>query len=405
MRLLVYEFACGGGFAESIPSGVLCEGYGMLQTLCSVLKSAGHHVTTVLDERIFILQPCISADKIIPVKDFDSAKQAISNLSKQVDAVYVIAPETNSILQSLVQMIEQSGATSLNCPSQAIASVCDKAALQQSLARLGVAYPKTILGSTRDGSTDIKKIVNSQFSFPVIFKLQDGVSCEGLSIVKDEKQIDTAIAKIKKVSPSDHFLIQEYLQGPAVSVSLLSNGKEVLPLSLNKQDIVLAAGSAKSSYNGGLVPFDHPQRGKAFAVAQKVGASFGLKGYFGVDLVLTADGPVVVDVNPRLTTSYIGYNAIAEYDLAEALLNTILNGKLPTKSATDGYCCLSKLEITKPSKKIFQRILPMPEVISPPFLFKNNKKACALIACKENTSQKAQAKANEVKKRIIQMIG
>ena len=32
----------------------------------------------------------------------------------------------------------------------------------------------------------------------------------------------------------------------------------------------------------------------------------GLWGYFGVDLILSGGGPVVVDVNPRLTTSYAG---------------------------------------------------------------------------------------------------
>lgn len=32
----------------------------------------------------------------------------------------------------------------------------------------------------------------------------------------------------------------------------------------------------------------------------------GLEGLFGIDILLTAEGPVVVEVNPRLTTAYAG---------------------------------------------------------------------------------------------------
>nr|WP_269902909.1 ATP-grasp domain-containing protein [Xanthobacter dioxanivorans] len=32
----------------------------------------------------------------------------------------------------------------------------------------------------------------------------------------------------------------------------------------------------------------------------------GLAGIFGIDILLTPDGPVVVEVNPRLTTAYAG---------------------------------------------------------------------------------------------------
>jgi len=32
----------------------------------------------------------------------------------------------------------------------------------------------------------------------------------------------------------------------------------------------------------------------------------GLWGYVGIDLVDTADGPQVIEINPRLTTSYCG---------------------------------------------------------------------------------------------------
>jgi predicted ATP-grasp superfamily ATP-dependent carboligase len=44
-------------------------------------------------------------------------------------------------------------------------------------------------------------------------------------------------------------------------------------------------------------------RGLASAIAR---ALPGLWGYVGVDFIETENGPVVVDINPRVTTSYAG---------------------------------------------------------------------------------------------------
>jgi predicted ATP-grasp superfamily ATP-dependent carboligase len=47
------------------------------------------------------------------------------------------------------------------------------------------------------------------------------------------------------------------------------------------------------------------------------------RGYIGVDLVLGDDpggsGDAVIEINPRLTTSYIGLRAAAKCNLAEAM--------------------------------------------------------------------------------------
>ena len=45
--------------------------------------------------------------------------------------------------------------------------------------------------------------------------------------------------------------------------------------------------------------------------------------YVGVDLIVPADEhapPIVVEINPRLTTSYLGYRALAMDNLAERML-------------------------------------------------------------------------------------
>ena len=46
-------------------------------------------------------------------------------------------------------------------------------------------------------------------------------------------------------------------------------------------------------------------------------------GYVGIDMILGPDGPesdVVLELNPRLTTSYLGLRQLARGNLAEAML-------------------------------------------------------------------------------------
>ena len=53
-----------------------------------------------------------------------------------------------------------------------------------------------------------------------------------------------------------------------------------------------------------------------------VTAVSGLCGYVGVDLVLRGQDQVI-EINPRLTTSYVGLRALAKTNLAEAMLRTV----------------------------------------------------------------------------------
>jgi predicted ATP-grasp superfamily ATP-dependent carboligase len=58
----------------------------------------------------------------------------------------------------------------------------------------------------------------------------------------------------------------------------------------------------------------------------------GLWGYVGIDLILTSSGPVVLEVNPRLTTSYIGLRKSIGRNPAELVLS-LLEGNKSISSA------------------------------------------------------------------------
>ena len=77
-----------------------------------------------------------------------------------------------------------------------------------------------------------------------------------------------------------------------------------MALSTNSQSV---RASRQFSYRGGTTPLDHPlARLGVEAALRTCEAIPGLRGYIGVDLVLTQSEAVVIEVNPRLTTAYLG---------------------------------------------------------------------------------------------------
>ncbi len=83
-------------------------------------------------------------------------------------------------------------------------------------------------------------------------------------------------------------------------------------------------------YRGSRVPFDHRAKKRALELAcSAVNLIPGLGGYVGVDLVLGEDLVQLIEINPRLTTSYIGLRQVAQLNLAQVIWNASRNSALP----------------------------------------------------------------------------
>ena len=406
LKILLYEHVSGGGYAEqTMDLSVLSEGFGMLRCLAADFKAAGHEVTIFLDGRIARLNPPTAADRVIPVFHLHQAEALLADAAKTNDAVYVVAPETGQTLESLLRLVEESGKVSFNCEARAVHRVADKTFLYDSLKSRGLSTPETLIFDVGASVNQVKSTVRTDLAFPLVIKPADGVSCGGLSVACDGDQIGDAIVKATRESAAGRFVVQEYVHGDAASVSLLCTGTEASAISLNRQNLRLATPDADSSYVGGEVPFNHPLRQEALAAAEKVALSFpGLRGYVGVDLVLAEDKPFVVDVNARLTTSYIGLSRVAGFNVAEAIVTAVLKGKLPSRQEFTGFACFSKVELSKPPADAFQKAARIDGVISPPFSLDDHAKSISLVNGYGKSAAEAGLRFEEAKKRLLTII-
>ena len=399
MNLLIFEYVSGGGYANmKLSSSIISEAYGMIRSLISDCKAAENKVTTLLDSRIKNFNPPNEADKIVSISSPKELYAKLKEFSSRVDAVYVIAPESGQVLTKLVETVEAYGGTSLNCDNDAIKCVSNKMTTHETLKKRGLKVPETMLLDIHEKPESIRHSVK-ELDYPFVFKPLDGVSCEGLSIVRNSDEITGAVRKIARESMSTQFIAQKFFNGKAASVCVFSNGDEALSVTLNRQFVTLGSPNETSGYYGGAVPFKHKLEEKALRAAEKtVEGVSGLKGYVGVDMILTEDEPIIIEVNPRLTVSYIGLRKVVNINPAEAIIDAVTKRSLPKTLQLNGCAFFSKVKVPA-NPTILAESYKLKNVVSPPFLIEENT-ACALIATSSSSIRGAQSAFYRVKEQL-----
>jgi tyramine---L-glutamate ligase len=321
MRILVHEFASGGGLAGCrVPPSLAREGGAMLAALVADLAALGEHqIVTTNDPRF---QPPAASGVEVIVMDNPARTEQMDALIASVDAVWLIAPESGGTLERMAAHVERRKKIVLGSPAAAIRSAADKAHLPHLLAACDIAHPRTTM--LRRG--DDPELAACTIGYPLVVKPATGAGCRGVHRVRTARGLRPAIDSAWRLCGAEPLLLQEYVAGVPASVSLLADGQHAVALAVNGQSL---RGRFKLAYRGGVTPVDHPQVERATDAALCACRAFpGLRGYVGVDVVLTGSNAVVIEVNPRLTTAYLGVRAAVDDNLA-ALGLAACTGSLP----------------------------------------------------------------------------
>ena len=294
----------------------------------------GHEIVMTTDTRFTRrIPPGVDSVPVAGGFQASGASETIDALIDASDAVWLIAPETGRCLERLAARVERRGKTLLGSGAAAVRMAADKSRLPRRLARTCIGHPATaVLAQGVSAPTAARRI-----GYPVVVKPSRGAGCRGVRFVRHEQDLEAAIDAAHRAngtglglrsskSEGDPLVMQGYVRGQAASVSLLADGRRAVPLAVNAQRVTAAAGF---SYRGGATPFEHRLAEAAAAAASRTCEGIpGLRGYVGVDLVLTSSGPVVIEVNPRLTMSYLGLRAVLDDNVA-ALALAACDGTLP----------------------------------------------------------------------------
>jgi uncharacterized protein len=153
-------------------------------------------------------------------------------------------------------------------------------------------------------------------------------------IAKSKQEILSVLDEFFRLDPEltdQTVIIQDFLEGIPSSVSLLSTKNEALPVAVNEQLIGISwLSRLPFAYCGNITPFRTEQVEEMEALAEDLVLRFKLLGSNGVDFLVTENGPVVLEINPRFQGSLDTIEKAMDINLFEAHVDCF-SGELPDK--------------------------------------------------------------------------
>jgi predicted ATP-grasp superfamily ATP-dependent carboligase len=323
MIVFVYEYVCGGGNLGREFAGTFTrEGWAMLSSVVADFAAIdGCEVWTTLDSRFS--DRSLAAQRIHRIDPTVAEPRVIAELAAAADWSLVIAPETDGILFDRVRCVEEAGGRLLGPSSSAVALTADKLECARRLVECGVP---AVTGTTIQPQAGWRS--RTDLRYPVVLKPRDGAGSDTTIVFRESESLESMMEALYEDSPEREFLLQPYVPGVPVSVSFLVGDAGIVPLLAGEQ---LFLDKVFFRYIGGRMPLAPALAKRALALgARAIAAVPGLRGYVGVDLVL---GPsdergegasdTVIEINPRITTSYVGLRAMAVGNLASYQLRVV----------------------------------------------------------------------------------
>lgn len=297
MRIFIYEFLTAQGIGQAPDSaehGMYLEGRAMRG---AVLEDFS---------RIPETEAFAFPDDASPV-----SREAFEVRCKNSDWTILIAPAFDGCLHELAESVQRVGGRLLGPSLDTIALTSDKFELFNHWRRHRIATPAT---SEREPT--------GCEAFPIVWKPRDGAGSTLTFKLNSAQDVARAKAVVEAENQRGPMIVQEYVPGQAASIAFVCGPQDNVPLLPASQAL---SEDGRYSYLGGEIPISPKLARRAIELGQLAIDSFpGLMGYVGIDLVLgrAEDGSqdYAIEVNPRLTTSYVGLRKLANFNCAEAML-------------------------------------------------------------------------------------
>lgn len=313
MRIFVCEYVTGGGLCgQPLPASLSREGDMMLTALVKDLAALEDvEIVTTRDKRL----PAFGTDaEVLTIDEPGEFWPRWTELIRSADAVWPIAPESGGILSRVSELTVDAGRRLLGSDPQSVSLTTSKLATARHLLKAGIP---TVATAPLGGG-----MVYGKASAWVI-KPDDGAGAENTLMFDAVDNLESWMA----ANPDSDMILQPNVSGPAASLSLLCRGGAAWLLTCNEQLIEIAGNQFR--YRGGIIGGRETRRVDYEPIASAVAAAIpGLWGYVGVDLIDSPDGPVVLEINPRLTTSYAGLRQAVGLNPAGLVLD-LLKRQIP----------------------------------------------------------------------------
>ncbi len=314
LKVFLYEYVTGGGFLDqpfdAIPPSLAQEGLAMRRAVEEDIASLPGALLVSMNDRRFPPTE-IHGASVASIESSTRHDSEFARLASAADWTLLIAPEFDGQLERLARRVLNSGGKLLGPSRELIALAADKHRLALQLTEHNVPTPRG-----RRIARDEPLPLDVQY--PCVLKPVDGAGSLGVELIEHPEQVD-----LRRHTDLRNWRLEEFCPGLAASVAVLCGKASCFPLPACAQ---LLSDDGRFQYLGGGVPLPETIQARAHRLAlAAVAALSEVNGYVGVDLVLGSDPDggedVVIEVNPRITTSYVGLRKLCRGNLVCAMLD------------------------------------------------------------------------------------
>ena len=239
----------------------------------------------------------------------ETALDFFSDIIPRIDLVWVIAPEINSELERFHSASQKK--LWIGSDLQAIRLASNKLETKKYLKSLNINTPDEVTFESLRKKNYTK----------AVYKPIDGAGTTDTYKIENKKNIISTLNKKRSC-----FFLEEWIEGTPYSVSLNCRLSGFDVLSISKQHIT--SNHLGKLFYEGVEPVESKMfkklRESILPILHLIVSNInGLRGFIGIDFILKKNSQLsIIEINPRLTCSYIGLSKYNKDNTAVKILNS-----------------------------------------------------------------------------------
>ena len=305
-KILIYEYITGGGLLnEDLTSSLMNEADIIPTSIYDMChKSKYFEYNNFRDYR---LSGSFEKEAII-IKNKDKIYDL--KFLRGFDYVLPILPELNMSLYLYVKYLEKHKINAIISDSSTIELCSDKLQFYKFCEKKSLLSIETY-----------KNYCGSLSGRLILIKDRYGAGCSFIKIITNIKSLNTINNKM---------VLQPYIEGDDYSISVYFTKHNFYILTINKQIIKFKNKIARLSCI--IVNVQHHLHLKIISLMSRIKDVLpGLYGFVGIDIIIKGNDIFIVEINPRLTTSFIGI-----YDTIGINIIDLIASRKPLKNIISG---------------------------------------------------------------------
>ncbi|MBC8179517.1 ATP-grasp domain-containing protein [candidate division KSB1 bacterium] len=263
-----------------------------------------------------------------------AAKEYHKN-KRSIDGVICIASDVPLTVSTVAEEFNLPG-----IPVETARLASDKLAMKKCFASAGIQIPWY---SQIETVSDLKKIIEDR-GLPLVIKPIDNRGARGVLRITNVDQAEWAFVHSLNYSPTLKLMVEEFLEGPQISTEAIIIDGVGYPIGFTDRNYEFIDRFAPYIIeNGGGFP-SHLDPTDQIAIADmsiKAGLAMGIKnGIAKGDMVLTDDGPKVIEIAARLSGGWFSTDQIPlglGIDLIGSAIKLALGEKIDVKELIPQY--------------------------------------------------------------------